>query len=85
MKHENKQMVGVGHRKFNALVLCEYFSKGKKIKRWLKPETVVEVPCKKCGYGDFAYAADAQTHICMDCSAINTENTEITCTGTEDA
>ena len=58
----------------SALVLCEYFSKERKIKRWLKPKTVVEVPCTRCGYGDYAYASDAKTHICMDCSADNTEN-----------
>jgi len=53
------------------LVLCEYFRTGKKVKKWLLPYTVVEIPCTQCGYSDFAYAIDSKTHICMDCSDCN--------------
>jgi hypothetical protein len=63
-----------GTRKVQQLVLCEYFSNSRKIRRWLRPETVVEVPCRQCGYPDSAYAADAKNHICMDCFAVNEEN-----------
>jgi len=66
-------------RKLNSLVLCEYFSKGRKIKRWLKPQTVVEVECTQCKGGDFAYAGDAATHVCMDCFACNEDNAELSC------
>jgi hypothetical protein len=59
--------------KLERLVLCEYFSNGRKIKRKLRPDTVVEVACTQCGGSDFAYTRDAATHVCMDCYACDME------------
>jgi len=57
----------------NRLVLCEYRTHGgRKINRWLKPETVIDAK-HSCGCYDYTYARDAGKRPCILCSEENTE------------
>jgi len=67
---ETETMTPVGQPR---LVLCEFRVKGRIVKRWVRPDKVVEAQ-HGCGCAGFMYAKDAGRGKCLDCYSCNPEN-----------
>jgi hypothetical protein len=58
----------MGVRRNKGNIRCDYFVNGVAVRRWVKPDTIVQAVCKSCGAGTYSESRNAQDCLCAKCS-----------------